>query len=561
MVTLRQRLDNFSVKFNKLANYLPGLNDIGKEEVKSELMKTLGNFSDRVAAANGALGYNVAGDIFDRIGQQVQIKLENTSSGLPENFSNNLGGVASQNISTLMIQAQYSSYGLAYIANTFGMDNPKTQYNFQSLRAGSEFGVFAKGDTVIDQRESSHPFTQITGAAINDKYIEIAKGTLDPSADFKGPIRIRSVVLEAKDANGNWDVIAYDINNNNASGIMVQKTKVADKIDVNYTTGVITATNPVAVTGATALRYKAWLDVTNDPNPNMVALEAGNDHITIEAQPHFFMLRQNLEDIVRMNKEYRVNAPNGLASAYAKTTISQLMSSYIKSIDTDIVRTMTAPYLSYILSLDGNDAFDLTDWENSGNQNLLEGRITQMFSCIENEMSGISDGRRPTAIIADTAGVNALMTNRFFKRLGAGLTSYSDGLVGELGGIKIIRSRALDYMFSPSWAEDRGKKNIYNISEQLNDKIMPDTGEQISVMFAVHKDQANKAASVVFGTYIPPYATNGMLDRYGTNIIHTIETEYTSRLILPHLAIPFVARVSGSRYIKPRNIVLPTDYR
>lgn len=543
-ITTQDRLQNFSNKFQEAYNALPNLNAVGKDSIANEYAKTLVNYSERLAMGNGAMGADhFYRDPFSVIGDTVSATLD--VSGKPENFSNNLGGVESVNISSLILQAQYQSFGLGFIFNMTGMDRPKTLYNFQSLRAENAFGIFNADDKIIDQRFSSHPMTQLTGNAVNEKELEVNATKIDASTDFKFPIRIRSLTLMGYEtASKKWIKMGRDIQVNNFKGIVAQQISVADKIEIDYNKGVITATNPKVVTGIEKFKWIAWKDVTKQKDSEVPTVYPTADHIELEARPHYFRIRQNLEDIVRMNKEYQVNKPNGIASSYAKIAISQLMSGYIKSIDTDIMNTMVTPFIPTILDTKPDTAFDLSNWQRSGNTNLLETRMTQMLSTVEAYMSGIADGRRPTSIITDTAGAVALMSNRFFKRAGNGF-NYSDGLVGQLMGINIIRSRYLDYIFSPAWKMDGGKENIYNVSEELRNALSPDTGEQISVMFAVHKDQANKTASGVFGSYIPAYATNGMLENGGLIMTHTIATEYTTALVLPQLIAPMVVRTSG----------------
>ena len=558
IITTQQRLANFSAKFDAAIQdkaIFPTLNSEGKENIKHEYLKTIKNFSERVTLGNSLMGgESYFRDPYELIGEKVSDVLDLV--GKPQNFSNNLGGVESQNISNLILQAQYQSYGLGYIFNMYGMDHPKTLFNFQSLKAENSFGIFKENATLIDQRSSSHPMAQLTGTAINEFEKEVSATQIDASTEFNFPIRIKSITLEGyDDVSKKWVLMGYDVQSNNHTGMLAQKVSVADKVDINYDTGTITATTPKAVTGISKFRWKVWKDLTKQPDGQAPTVYAANDHIELESKPHFFSIRQNLEDIVRMNKEYQINKPNGIASSYAKTAISQLMSLYIKGVDVDIMNTLVTPFIPTILANTPATTFNLSNWQNSGNTNLLETRMAQMFSTIEAYMSGIADGRRPTSIITDSNGAVALMSNRYFQKAGAGF-AYSDGLVGTLYGINIIRSRYLDYLFSPTWKKDGGEDNPYNLSDALSNAVSPDNNEQISVMFAVHKDMANRTAPGVLGSYIPPYATNGMLDRGGMNIVHTIETEYTSALVLPQLVAPFVVRTSGSLNYKGHDVVV-----
>ena len=557
VISTEQRLANFSKKFDAACqgNMFSSLNSEGLQNVKTEYLKTLKNFSERVTLGNSLMGGNsYFRDPYELIGENVSNVLDLV--GKPYNFSNNLGGVESQNISNLMLQAQYQSYGLGYIFNIYGMDHPKTLFNFQSLKAENAFGIFKENATLIDQRYSSHPMAQLTGTAVNEYVQEVNANTLEATTSFGFPIRIKSITLEGYDDDaGKWVLMGYDVQSNNHSGVVAQKVSVAAKIEVNYDSGEISVDTPAAVNGVSKYRWKVWKDLTRQADGQAPTVYASNDNIELEARPHFFSIRQNLEDIVRMNKEYQINKPNGIASSYAKTAISQLMSLYIKGIDVDIMNALVRPFIPTILENTPDTTFNLSNWQNSGNTNLLETRMAQMFSTIEAYMSGVADGRRPTSIITDSNGAVTLMSNRYFQRAGAGF-SYSDGLVGTLYGINIIRSRFLDYLFSPTWEYDGEELNTYNMSSDLINAVSPDANEQISVMFAVHKDASNKTAPGVLGSYIPPYATNGMLDRGGMNIVHTIETEYTSALVLPQLVAPFVVRTSGSLNYAGHNVTV-----
>lgn len=544
-VTIKQRLDNFSQAFDEAAQggMFNNLNAEGRQSVKDELSKTMVNWSERISTGNAIMGgQGFYRDPFECVGNVIESTLE--TAGKPENFSNNLGGIQSQNISTLMLMAQYKSYGLSHIFNVTGMEHPKTLFNFQQLSAENDFGMFRANDVMIDQRYSSHPMVQFTGRGVNAEHKDAdsgAAGTLDTKVEYGKPIRIKTITLEGKNANGKWEVLGFDSPNNNHEGKLLMKTQVAKEIKINYDSGEITIDTPVAVNGITDLRFTAFEDLTKNPAGKPPTFYASNDHIELEAYPHFFSLRQNIEDIVRMNKEYQINKPNGIASSYAKTTISQLMNLYIKNIDTDIMTTLLEPYIPYILSLDAKNAQNLAGWQVGGNTNLLETRMAQMFANVEAEMSGRCDGRRPTAVVADTVGCVALMSNRHFQRSGPGF-AYSDGLIGSLYGVDVIRSRVLDFYTAANWKNN----NPINIFDQLSKNISLDASEQLSTMIFVHKDAANKTASGVMGTYIPPYATNGQLERGGMNIVHTIETEYVNALVLPQLAIPVVVRTSGS---------------
>lgn len=558
VITKQQRLEHFSRAFDAFSPYLTRLNDDGKMNLKQNLMVSVGNFSDRVNNLNSALGENKFRDAMEVIGQVAGERLE--KEGV-QNFSNDLGGLHATNISSLILYSQYQSYTLSYVFDTYGMDQEKTIYNFQQLATKNQNGIFGADDIMYDPRYSTHPMAGMTGAD-NSQFTQLVTGaTLPATIKFDKPIRINSVRLEVEDKQTKeWVVVGVDQPDGYQKGVMGMTRSAADSIEIDYNTGTLTVTNPKAFNNVSNIRATAWYDSTKDATQsNVPTFYSRNDTVTINSMPHQFSLEQNIEDIVHMNKTMAYNKPQGLASSYSKTTIAQLMNLYVKNIDRNIMRTLITPYLPFIAAINDDRAFNLTGWTTGGNANIFEARIDEMFGQIDVLMSGRNEGRTATAILVDSIGAINLMASRKFIKMGAGL-SYSDGLIGTYNGIPIIRSRILDYYFSPAWKQDPylNKANALNISEQLTQNLAvdPGNGEQVSIMFAVHKDPTNRVASGVWGDFIAPYATSGMLANNGTRVVHSILTEYACKLLLPNLAVPFAVKVSSVPDIGAPNIVV-----
>ena len=199
------------------------------------------------------------------------------------------------------------------------------------------------------------------------------------------------------------------------------------------------------------------------------------------------------------------------------------------------------PYIPYLASVKEKEAVNLAGWTAAGNMNLFEGRMFELFAHLDQTMANETDGRRPTCIVVDTAGAVNLMTNRFFKRQGAGVFS-SDGYVGTLYGLPVIKSRVLDVV-----SAEKYKGYDLNIYEKLKDNLAIDTaaGEAASIGFVCHKNPGNKEASVIVGDYIVPWCTSSMPSVGGTVVEHSILCEYAVKLMLPKLAIPIVCKVSA----------------
>ena len=558
MVKTQDRLQQFSNTFDTAA-YLGAfstLNDEGKESTKNAMMTALNNWCDRLDVVQTFSGNNKFVDPFDMISGSVANSL--AKKGMAENFSNDLGGIASTNISTLMLASYYQSYAMSYIAKLEGMTDQKTIYNIQQLRAANDFGVYAQDDTVMDPRTSPDAMAQIMGSQVNVHEKEITGATIGTEVDFGMPIRIGTVDMFIQETGKtDWIKVGFDKPDGYNNGQIFCRINAAESMAIDYNKGKITVTTPNTLNGVAKIKFAAAYDSTKDNTQSQVpTLYSGNDSITLNAMGHQFTLNQNLEDIVHMNKVYAYNKPAGVASSYAQNTVALLTSLYIRSLDTNIMRTLAQPYLPYIASLKENEVFDLTGWTAGGDMNLFEGRMYELFAHLDVTMANEADGRRPTCIVVDSIGAITLMTNRFFKRQGAGVST-SDGFVGTLYGLPVIKSRVLDTFSAEKYKTDRkGQANPLNIYDQLKQNLAVDTaaGEAVSIGFVCHKDPGNKEASVIVGDYIVPWCTSSMPFNNGTVVSHSILCEYATKLMLPRLAMPLVMKVSAHPFYKAPDV-------
>ena len=544
-ITTKDRLDHFSDSYDIAAQYFSTLNPEGKESVKKGLMTALNNFCDRLDTVEGLTGQSFS-DPYTSIGRHLVGAL--AKKDMLSNFSNDLGGIQSTNISALIIGSYYQSYGLSYISKLEGMTSPKTIYNIQQLAAFNDFGFFQKDDIVLDPRQSMYPAAQLTGSQVNVFTKETTANTLE-TINFNGPIRINSITMYVQDTTTEeWLPVGHDKADGYQKGKIYSKLSGAKSIAVDYLAGTITPDTPTAIDGINKIRFEATYDNTKDKDQSHVpTLYGRNEPIELNSMSHQFTIRQNLEDIVHMNKEYAYNKPMGVASNYAKNTLAQLMSFYTRSIDTNIMRTLVEPYLPYLSSVREENAFNLAGWTAAGNMNLFEGRMYELFAHLDVTMSNETDGRRPTCIVVDSVGATNLMTNRFFVKQGAGESS-SDGFIGTLYGLPVIKSRVLDWYGQERYKNlPNGSVNALNIYEKLKTNLSVDTsaGEAVSIGFVIHKSPDNKEAPVITGDYIVPWATSAVISNGGTIIEHSILCEYANKLMLPKLAIPIVMKVSS----------------
>lgn len=548
MITTQNRLEQFSNAFNAAAQLgaFRTLDNEGLESTKNAMMVSLQNWCDRLDLVQNFSGDKKFADPFTMIGGNVASKL--AKNGQSENFSNDLGGLAATNISTLILGSYYQSYAMSYIAKLEGMPDQKTIYNIQQLRALNSFGIYDQDDVVVDPRTSVDPAGQIMGAQINEHSKEITGGDVGTSVNFGIPIRIGTVDMWIQETGKDeWIKIGFDKPDGYNKGKIYCRVKAAEDMDVNYNKGEITVKGNTALNNVAKIKFTAVYDSTKDVTQSKVpTLYSGNESIELNAMAHQFKLQQNLEDIVKMNKIYSVNKPAGLASSYAQTTVAELMGLYIRSLDTNIMKTLTLPYLPYFASVKDNEAFDLSGWTTGGDVNLLEARMYELFAHLDTTMSNETE-RRPTCIVIDSVGAVNLMTNRFFKRQGAGLSS-SDGFIGTLYDLPVIKSRVLDLYSQAKYKVDsKGRTNPYNIYDQLAANLGIDTaaGEAVSIGFVCHKNPGNKEAPVIVGDHIAPWCTSSMPSVGGTVVEHSILCEYAVKLMLPRLAMPLVCKVSA----------------
>lgn len=559
MITTQQRLNQFSNAFDTAAKFrcFSNLNNEGLASTKNAMMKALNNWCDRLSVLETFSGSNKFADPFSMIGGQVAEAA--AKQGMGVNFSNDLGGVNSTNISTLILGSYYQSYAMSYIAKLEGMTSPKTVYPIQQLRAYNDFGVYHKDDIVFDPRISPYPAAQLTGAQIANHVKDITGATLQ-DVDFAIPIRINSVKMEIKETGKDEYIpVGFDRPDGYQKGKLYTTVGGATSISIDYAKGKIKVKGATALNNVDAIRFTASYDSTKDDTQAYVpTLYSGNEMLELNSMAHQFTLRQNLEDIVHMNKEYAYNKPIGVASSYAQNTVAQLMNFYVRSLDTNIMRTLVEPYLPYITSITDDQTFNLAGWTSAGNMNLFEGRMQELFAHLDTTMANNTDGRRPTAIIIDSVGAVNLMTNRHFKRQGAGMSS-SDGFVGTLYNVPIIKSRVLDWYTKEEYKTlPNGTANPYNIYDKLKANLSFDTaaGEAVSVGFVVHKDPSNKEAAVIVGDYIVPYCTSSMPSNGATIVEHSILCEYATKLMLDKLAIPIVIKVSSHPSFKTPDIAI-----
>lgn len=551
MITTKDRLEQFSNTFNAAAKLgaFRNLNAEGLESTKNAMMVALDNWCNRLDMVNNFSGGKTFADPFAVMGAGIANQL--AKSGQTENFSNDLGGLAATNISTLILGSYYQSYAMSYIAKLEGMPDQKTVYNIQQLRALNSFGQYQKDDIVLDPRSSVDPAGQIMGAQINEhiqsgdsvRTLVDDNSTLKTEVNFGIPIRIGTVhmFIQEKDKT-EWMPVGYDRPDGYNNGNIYTRLNAAKDMKINYREGKITIDTPVALNNVKDIKFTAVYDSTKDITQSQVpTLYSGNDHIEIEAMAHQFKLQQNLEDIVKMNKIYSVHKPAGLASSYAQNTVAELMGLYIRSLDANIMKTLILPYLPHFASVKDDEAFDLSGWTTGGDVNLLEARMYELFAHLDTTMSNETE-RRPTCIVVDSVGAVNLMTNRFFKRQGAGLSS-SDGYIGTLYDLPVIKSRTLDL-----YSQERYKNvNPMNIYDQLKANLGIDTsaGEAVSIGFVCHKNPGNKEAPVIVGDHIAPWCTSSMPSVGGTVVEHSILCEYGVKLMLPKLAMPLVCKVSA----------------
>lgn len=535
LIRTQDRLEQFSNTFNAAAacNCFSNLDSEGLESTKGAMMTALDNWCQRVDLVKNF------SDPFALMSENVYGHL--AKQGRAQDFSNDLGGIASTNISTLILGSYYQSYAMSYIAKLEGMTDQKTIYNIQQLKAANDFGIYHKDDIVLDPRTSMNPMGQVMGSQINTKSKEITGATVTDQ-DFGVPIRIGTVDMFIQETGKDtWVKVGFDRPDGYSKGKLFSKVNAGD-ISIDYRTGKITVAEAQALTNVAKIKFEAAYDSTWDKTQSQVpTLYSGNDSIELNAMGHQFKLEQNLEDIVHMNKVYAYNKPAGVASSYAQNTVAQLMSFYVRSLDTNIMRTLVMPYIPYLRTVKENEAFNLAGWTAAGNMNLFEGRMFELFAHLDQTMANETDGRRPTCIVVDTVGAVNLMTNRFFKRQGAGVFS-SDGYVGTLYGLPVIKSRVLDTVSS-----DKYKGYELNISDDLKKNLSIDTaaGEAASIGFVCHKNPGNKEASIIVGDYIVPWCTSSMPSVGGTVVEHSILCEYAVKLMLPRLAIPIVCKVSA----------------
>lgn len=541
MITTQNRLEQFSNTFDAAArcNCFSNLSPEGIESTKGALMTALNNWCDRVDVVKNF------SDPFALMSENVYGHL--AKQGKAQYFSNDLGGIASTNISTLILGSYYQSYAMSYIAKLEGMTDQKTIYNIQQLRAANDFGFYAKDDVILDPRTSMYPMGQMMGAQINTKVKNVGGATVTDQ-DFGVPIRIGTVDMFIQETGKtDWIKVGFDKPDGYAKGKLFSSLNAGD-ISIDYRTGKITVANATALNNVADIKFEASYDSTWDKTQSQVPRAySGNESLELNAMGHQFTLEQNLEDIVHMNKVYAYNKPAGVASSYAQNTVSQLMSFYIRSLDTNIMRTLVEPYLPYLASVKEAEAFNLAGWTAAGNMNLFEGRMFELFAHLDQTMANETDGRRPTCIVVDTIGAVNLMTNRFFKRQGAGVSS-SDGYVGTLYGLPVIKSRVLDFYSQEKYKTlPNGNNNTLNIYDQLKANLAVDTaaGEAASIGFVCHKNPSNKEAAVIVGDYIVPWCTSSMPSVGGVVVEHSILCEYATKLMLPKLAIPIVCKVSA----------------
>lgn len=549
MIRTRDRLQQFSNVFDAAAQLgaFNTLNAQGKDSTKQAMMTALNNWCDRLDVVENFSGAHKFADPFTMIGGNVVGTL--AKKGVPQNFSNDIGGVASTNISTLILSSYYQSYGLSYIAKLEGMTDPKTIYTFQQFRAANDFGVYEAGDLVTDPRMSPDPMLQVTGNGISMHTKEITGASVGASVEFNMPIRIGTVDMYIQETGKTeWIKVGFDKPDGYNKGKIFSRINAAESMDIDYTKGKITVTGAATLNNVEKIKFEAAYDSTKDSTQAYTpTLYSTLDNIELNAMQYQFTLEQNLEDIIHMNKMYAYNKPGGVASSYAQNTISKLTEIYVRNLDTNIMTTLATPYLPHMASLKENQVFDLTGWTAGGDMNLFEGRMYEMFAHLDITMANQANSARPTCLVVDSVGAITLMTNRAFKRQGAGVST-SDGFVGTLYGLPIIKSRVLDTFSQERYkTTKKGTTNPLNIYDQLKDNLAvdPTSGDAVSIGFACHRDPGNKDASVIVGNHIVPWCTASMPSHNGAVIRHSIMTEYATKLMVSQYAMPFVMKVSA----------------